>query len=309
VATGIVFEEKFLDHVIEPGHPESPERLEAIRKKLDETGLQRHLKPISPLADPYPHIAAIHTKEHIACIRALPATGGIAALAAGGALAAVDAVIKGEAANAFCALRPPGHHAHNSGDEEGFCYYNNVAVAARYAQRAHGLGKILIIDWDYHHGNGTEAAFYDDPSVLFFSTHKWMAYPGTGDPARKGAGEGYGFNINVDLPAGATDKDALLAWERALLPAAEKFRPDLVLISAGFDSRKDDYLGDFAITDDAFRRMTRAALQIAALSGKGRVVSLLEGGYNPEGLAQGVAAHLEEMIGSSIFPGGESATR
>lgn len=309
MATGIVFESQYLDHIIEPGHPESPGRLEAIRRKLDETGLQSHLKPIAPLSDPYPGIEAIHTKEHIACIRALPVTGGVAALAVGGALAAVDAVCAGEAANAFCALRPPGHHAHNFGEEEGFCYYNNVAVAARHAQRAHGLGKILIIDWDYHHGNGTEAAFYDDASVLFFSTHKWMAYPGTGNPARKGAGEGYGFNINVDLPAGATDKDALLAWERALLPAAEAFKPDLVLISAGFDSRKDDYLGDFNITDDAFRRMTRAALQIAAQSGKGRVVSLLEGGYNPEGLAQGVAAHLEEMIGSSIFPGGQSATR
>lgn len=169
-------------------------------------------------------------------------------------------------------------------------------MAARHAQRAHGCERILIIDWDYHHGNATEETFYDDPSVLFFSTHKWRAYPGTGNPARKGAGEGHGFTINVDLGADAGDRDILTAWEMKLLPAAESFRPDLVLISAGFDSRKDDWLGDFRISDDAFRRMTRMACDLAKGAGGGKVVSLLEGGYNPEGLADGVAAHLEELL-------------
>jgi acetoin utilization deacetylase AcuC-like enzyme len=293
--TGLVFDERYLDHWIETGHPESPARLRAVSRRLDETGLRSHLRPIAPVVAPYPHIGAIHSEAHIEAIRRIPVSGGTAALAVSGALSAVDAVCRGEVANAFCALRPPGHHAHDLGDEEGFCYYNNIAVAARYAQKAHGCAKVLIIDWDYHHGNGTEDAFYEDPSVLFFSTHKWRAYPGTGNPARLGEGAGHGYTLNVDLPAGAVDRDILLAWERRFLPLAEAFSPDLVLISAGFDSRKDDPLGDFLLTDDVFRRMTRMALQLAEASAGGRLVSFLEGGYDPEGLASGVAAHLGEL--------------
>jgi acetoin utilization deacetylase AcuC-like enzyme len=294
--SGLVFEERYFDHVIEPGHPESPSRLRAIARKLEETGLRTHFTPIAPVPDPFEAIAAVHTREHLENVSRIPVTGPIAALATAGALAAVDAVCEGKVANAFCAVRPPGHHAHNQGEEEGFCFFNNVAIAARHAQRKHGCGRILIIDWDYHHGNATEETFYEDPSVLFFSTHKWMAYPGTGNPFRQGAGAGKGFTINVDLGAGAQDKDILDAWDRKLLPAAEAFRPDLVLISAGFDSRKDDWLGDFRIGDDAFRRMTRMAARLAGIAGGGKVVSLLEGGYNPEGLAEGVAAHLEELL-------------
>jgi acetoin utilization deacetylase AcuC-like enzyme len=298
-SSGLVFDERFLEHVLDPGHPESPSRLRAIARKLAQTGLRDHFAPIAPLADPFSAIAAIHTREHIEGVSGIPVTGPIAAAAAGGALAAVDAVCEGRVANAFCAVRPPGHHAHNAGDEEGFCFYNNVAIAARHAQRKHGCAKVLIIDWDYHHGNATEEAFYEDPSVLFFSTHKWRAYPGTGNPARRGSGAGLGYTLNVDLKAGAGDADILKAWDETLLPAAEAFKPDLVLISAGFDSRVDDYLGDFRITDDAFRRMTRMAAQLAGIAGGGRVVSLLEGGYNPEGLADGVAAHLEELLAAA----------
>ena len=293
--TGLVFDERYLDHWIEAGHPESPERLRAVSRKLDETGLRSHLRPIAPAVAPYPHIGAVHSEAHVEAIRRIPGTGGTAALAVSGALSAVDAVCRGEVTNAFCALRPPGHHAHDLGDEEGFCYYNNIAVAARYAQKAHGCAKVLIIDWDYHHGNGTEDAFYEDSSVLFFSTHKWRAYPGTGNPARVGEGAGHGYTLNVDLPAGAVDRDILIAWEKRFLPLAEAFSPDLVLISAGFDSRRDDPLGDFLLTDDAFKRMTRMAMQLAEGSARGRLVSFLEGGYNPEGLASGVAAHLGEL--------------
>jgi acetoin utilization deacetylase AcuC-like enzyme len=295
-ASGLVLPEAFLDHVIDPGHPESPGRLRAVAERLTRSGLREHFSPIGPVADPYPAIAAVHSPAHIAGVRSLDVTGATAARAAAGAVAAVDAVCRGELRNAFCAVRPPGHHAHDSGDEEGFCYYNNVAIAARHAQTAHGISRVCIIDWDYHHGNATEEFFYSDPSVLFFSTHRWRAYPGTGNPARKGAGEGLGYTINVDLGAGATDKDILDAWDREFLAKAEGFKPELVLISAGFDSRKDDWLGDFRIGDDAFRRMTRMAMDLADLTGDGRVVSLLEGGYNPGGLAEGVAAHLETLL-------------
>ncbi len=305
-SSGLVLDARYLDHVIDSGHPESPSRLRAIARKLKVTGLQNHFLPIAPVADPFPAIAAIHSAEHIERIKEIPVTGTIAALAVAGAMGAVDAVCEGRVANAFCAVRPPGHHAHDSGEEEGFCFYNNVAIAARYAQRKHGCARILIIDWDYHHGNATEGAFYADPSVLFFSTHKWMAYPGTGNPLRQGAGAGLGYTINVDLGAGADDLAILKAWDEKLLPAAEAFRPDLVLISAGFDSRKDDYLGDFRISDDAFRRMTRMASRLAGIAGGGKVVSLLEGGYNPEGLADGVAAHLEELLEAPAAPSGPS---
>jgi acetoin utilization deacetylase AcuC-like enzyme len=294
--SGLVFSEAFFDHVIASGHPESPGRLRAVAERLRESGLQDHFAPVAPASDPFAAIAAVHSQAHIESVKAIPITGPVAALAAGGALAAVDAVCRGRMRNVFCAMRPPGHHAHDSGEEEGFCYYNNVAIAARHAQKAHGCGKVLIIDWDYHHGNATEEFFYTDPSVLFFSTHRWQAYPGTGDPARKGEGAGLGYTINVDLGAGVQDKAILDAWDREFLAAAEAFRPDLVLISAGFDSRKDDWLGDFRIGDDAFRRMTRMAIRLAGIAGSGRVVSLLEGGYNPAGLADGVAAHLEELL-------------
>jgi acetoin utilization deacetylase AcuC-like enzyme len=295
-ASGLVFPEAFLAHEIEPGHPESPARLRAVADRIRESGLGSHFTPIIPVADPFPAIAAIHSEAHIRSVRSLPAAGESAARAAGGALAAVDAVCRGELRNAFCAVRPPGHHAHDSGGEEGFCYYNNIAVAARHAQKAYGLSRVCIIDWDFHHGNATEECFYADPSVLFFSTHRWQAYPGTGDPARRGEGPGLGYTINVDLGAGATDKAMLDAWDRAFLAQAEAFAPELVLISAGFDSRKEDWLGDFRIGDDTFRRLTRMAKKLADGSAGGRVVSLLEGGYNPAGLAEAVSAHLEALL-------------
>lgn len=295
--SGLVFPEAFLGHEIAPGHPESPDRLKAVADRLRESGLASGFVPIEPAADPFPAIAAVHTAAHIRGVGAIPITGDTAAKAAGAAVAAVDAVFRGGLRNAFCAMRPPGHHAGNTGREEGFCFYNNIAIAARHAQAAHGISRVCIIDWDYHHGNATEQFFYSDPTVLFFSTHRWNAYPGTGNPARRGAGEGLGYTVNVDLGAGATDRDMLDAWDREFLAKAEAFRPELVLISAGFDSRKDDRLGDFRIGDDTFRRLTRMAMDLASASAGGRVVSLLEGGYNPAGLAEAVAAHLEILAG------------
>lgn len=295
-ASGLVFPEAFLAYELAPGHPESPGRLRAVAERIRASGLASHFAPVRPVADPYPALAAVHSPAHIRSVRSLPVAGDTAARAAGGAVAAVDAVCRGELRNAFCAVRPPGHHARNGGGEEGFCYYNNVAVAARHAQRAYGLSRICIIDWDYHHGNATEEFFYSDPSVLFFSTHRRQAYPGTGDPARRGEGPGLGFTINVDLGAGATDQAMLGAWDAAFLARAEAFAPELVLISAGFDSRKDDWLGDFRIGDDTFGRLTRMAMGLAERSAGSRLVSLLEGGYNPAGLADAVEAHLGTLL-------------
>ncbi len=299
--TGLVYDARSLEHVVPAAasgapRPEIAERLVRIMEVMNSRGLIEELQPLAALEDPRPFIDMNHTPEHIAAIRQIPVTGPIAELAVAGALGAVDAVARGEVRNAFCAVRPPGHHANNTGDEEGFCYYNNAAIAARYAQAAHGFEKVLIIDWDYHHGNATQNAFYDDPSVLFYSTHDWAAYPETGDPSLAGEGEGSGTNINVHLDCGSRDLDMLRVWDEKLEPAVAAFDPDFIILCAGFDSRQDDLLGCFDVTDDAFRRMTRKAKEFADSCCEGRVVSLLEGGYNVEGLALATAAHVETLL-------------
>jgi acetoin utilization deacetylase AcuC-like enzyme len=262
---------------------------------LKAAGLDKHLKVIGASGDPMPYVKMIHPEHHIQQVAKQARDASICQLAVSGALRAVEAVCKGEVRNAFCAVRPPGHHATDTG-EFGFCFYNNVAVAARYAQKEHKIGNIAVVDWDYHHGNGTEWAFYEDPSVLYFSTHRLEAFPRTGFPERRGKGKKEGLNINVPLPRGADDKMILDTFERNFLPVAERFKPDLVLISAGFDSRKDDLLGDFAVTDDGFARLTRLMTSLAKTHARSRLVSLLEGGYNTEGLAMAVESHLKALM-------------
>jgi acetoin utilization deacetylase AcuC-like enzyme len=195
-----------------------------------------------------------------------------------------------------CFYRIPGAPLPFSGQEEGFCFCSNAAIATRYAQRVHGFERVLIIDWDYHHGNATQNAFYGDPRVLFFSTHDWQAYPGTGDPSMTGEGDGAGLNINAHLDCGSRDIDMLRQWDSQLLSAVSGFRPDLVIVSAGFDSRQDDLLGCCELTDDVFTRMTRAAMDLADDYTGGRLVSLLEGGYNVEGNALAAAAHVKTLL-------------
>ena len=294
--TGLVSDLRYLEHTQGGTHPESPARLKAIHEKIKEAGLDKKLVPIKPTVDPLPFIKMIHSEEHLAVAGKQAHDDAICRLSVSGALSAVDAVCGGKLRNAFCAIRPPGHHAANNG-EYGFCFYNNVAVAARYAQEKHKLKKILIVDWDYHHGDGTEWAFYDDPSVLLFSTHALYAFPGTGAAEKTGKGKGEGFNSNVPLPRGADDEAVLGAFKEKLLPAAEKFQPDLVLISAGFDSRHDDLLGDFKFTDKGFAQLTKLVMEIAGKHCGSRVVSLLEGGYIVQGLTLGVEAHLQALLG------------
>ena len=299
--TALLSDPRYLDHVLirpDGGRPpEIPERLVRIRAEFEARGLIEATVPLAPSTEPLDRIGAHHTADHVDSVRQLGVTARVAELAVSGALTAVDAVADGTVRNAFCAIRPPGHHANNTGAEEGFCYYSNAAIAARYAQEVHGCERVVVIDWDYHHGNATQNAFYDDPTVLFFSAHDWNAYPGTGDPSLTGEGDGAGLNINVHLECGASDADMLRHWDSALSPAVAAFDPDFVLVSAGFDSRRDDLLGCFDLTDDAFRQMTRLAMDYADSCCEGRLVSLLEGGYNLDGTALAAAAHVETLLG------------
>ncbi len=307
--TGYLFNEEYLKHYSGSGHPESPARLKAVHNKIIENNIINDLESVSPLGDQKivkESILRIHSPSHYNSIIDSGAPGRIPESAVAGVLGAVSDVMEGKIKNAFCAVRPPGHHAHNngadcdgSGQGEGFCFFNNIAIAARYAQDNYACGQILILDWDYHHGNGTEWAFYSDPSVFFFSTHSLFDYPATGFDYRTGTGAGENFNLNVPLHPGAGDGEILSAWKNKLLPAIEKlnFSPDLVLISAGFDSRKDDPLGDFNITDSGFSKLTKIAMEIAGKNSSGKIVSILEGGYNPEGLAEAVFSHISELSG------------
>lgn len=295
--TGLVLDSRFLDHMIRPDHPESPDRLRHIRALFEAEGLLADCRRISPREHPGESLHALHNDSHIDSIASrYPDAHRVALLASGGGIAMADAIMAGNIRRGFCASRPPGHHAQNSGREEGFCYYNHIAIVARHLQQRHGLERILIADWDYHHGDATEAMFYDDPSVLFFSTHDVDAYPGTGHASRRGRGDGEGYSINVPLDCGAGDNEILGAFEDRLLPAANDFKPDFVLVSTGFDSRKDDPLGCFEVTDRGFAELSQLMLDIAERHCDGRLLSILEGGYNLDGNAKAAAAHLGAMV-------------
>lgn len=298
--TALIYHPDYLKHEFGKGHPESPERLKAIMDQLKASGMDKKLSHVKPAGDANVYIKKVHNDDHITALKDYENID-IAQLAVKGVLTGVDQVLSGKVRNAFCAIRPPGHHAVDGLHSEdrpayGFCFYSNVAIAARYAQEKYGLKKILIVDWDYHHGNSTEWAFYNDPSVLFFSTHRLHAFPGTGQAEKRGEGKGLGYNINVPLRSGAEDKDILKAFEEKLLPKVHSFKPDLVLISAGFDSRKDDRLGNFKITDEGFVKLTQMMMDIAEKHCNSRLVSVLEGGYNLQGLALATDAHLKTML-------------
>ena len=271
---GFVFEEIYLRHLEGSGHPERPARLLAVRDALEKSGVLATLQKISARKATDQEFTLVHTPSYVALVRrelsnltglrelstgdalASPATLEAAEFSTGGVLSAVDAVMTNQVQAAFAAVRPPGHHA-TPDRGMGFCIFNNVAVAARYAQRKHGIQRVLIVDWDYHHGNGTQDIFEQDGSVLYFSTHDYGAYPGTGSPEETGSGKGAGKIINVPLPRGAGDAEILKAFETKLVPAARAFQPELVLISAGFDSMRNDTLGQFDVTPEGFAAITR----------------------------------------------------
>ena len=310
--TGLVFSPACLQHSPPLDHPESPERLRALHQRLEQDGLLGRLVQIPGREATDDDLHLCHTRAYLATVQKdiarrapLLSTGDThlsphadasARAAAGAAMAAVDAVLSGRVRNAFAAVRPPGHHATLSRGM-GFCLYNNVAIAARHARRAWGVDRILIADWDVHHGNGTQDIFYDDPSVFFFSTHQSPWYPGTGWPDETGDGPARGTTLNCPFPAGAGRREVLGAFRRKLLPAMEWFRPALVLLSAGFDSRRGDPLGLFRLHDGDFQELTETLLEIAERWAEGRLVSVLEGGYSLEGLPSAAAAHLRGLVG------------
>lgn len=309
--TAYLWDPVYLEHDTGAGHPERPQRIQAIDDHLQEADWYASLLRLKPRAASLATIERVHDPAYVAKVRE-EVEAGVSALstgdttvsersywvalnAAGGVLEAVDVVVGGRARNAFVVTRPPGHHATRDRGM-GFCIFNSVAVAARYAQEAHGIERVLIADWDVHHGNGTQDIFYRDPTVFYMSTHQWPLYPGTGRAEETGEGPGVGSTMNRPFGAGAGDAEIVGAFRDDLLPAAREFRPDLVLISAGFDSRVDDLLGGFRVTDAGFRELTRIMVEIAGIAGNGRVVSVLEGGYALAGLASGARAHVQALV-------------
>ncbi len=299
----------FLEH--ETGaHPESPQRLRSIWNRLDATGLSGRCPRGETRLATAAEIARSHDPKYIERLQVFceRSPGRIEAdtvvsrrsfdaalLAAGTALAAVDAVVQGVDQSALCLVRPPGHHALPA-SAMGFCLFNNVAVAAEHALRTHHLHRVLIVDWDVHHGNGTQDMFYERDDVWFFSAHRSPFYPGTGDADETGKGPGLGATFNLPLKFGVSRKEYLARFETMLRDAADRCRPDLLLLSAGFDAHRDDPVGDLGLETEDYIALTNMVRAVARQHCRGRLVSLLEGGYDVDALAESVGVHLETLL-------------
>jgi acetoin utilization deacetylase AcuC-like enzyme len=309
--TGLVYHSAYLEHDMGAGHPESPNRLLAIMQQLERSGTAERVMRIEPRKAEDEWVTQIHNPSYVATLNKHQPTSGRVALdpdtsmspgslhaaylAAGGTLAAADAIMRGDVEHAFCAVRPPGHHA-ETGKAMGFCLFNNVAIAARYVQKKHGLSRVLIVDWDVHHGNGTQHSFQADASILFFSTHQYPHYPGTGRATERGTGAGEGFTINVPMEAGDGDDEYHAVFTNVLLPAAEAFKPEFVIVSAGFDAHRDDPLANMRLTEEGYADLTGLVAGIAKRHAGGRLLSSLEGGYDLTALAASVDAHLQALL-------------
>ena len=307
--TGIVIDRRFLEHDTGPGHPERPERVQVLLDLVDERS--GDLIPVPARMASVGELALVHDGVHIERVAAsenLPhyafdadtptsaQSYSVARLAAGGCLSLVDEIIAGRIDNGFAFVRPPGHHAERS-RAMGFCLFNNVAVTAAYLRRHHGLEKILVMDWDLHHGNGTQHIFESDPHVLYVSTHQYPYYPGTGAIDETGRGDGRGATVNVPFPAGFGDGEYRDAFHQVIEPVAREFDPDFVLISAGFDCHVRDPLGGMSVTEEGFRFMARRLLAMARDCAGGRCAAILEGGYDLQAIRNSAAVVLDELQG------------
>lgn len=314
--TAIIHHPIYEKHDTGVGHPETPERYRVVidALKKDEK-LWSELVEITPEKAPQGIVQAAHTKDHFTHVENAFADGhdrldadtiismqsfDASLFAAGGACRAVDAVMQGEAKNAFVAVRPPGHHA-TAERAMGFCLFNNVAVAARYAQNKYKeIDRVAIVDWDVHHGNGTQGIFYSDPTVYFFSMHQYPWYPGTGSRGETGQGRGLGSTLNIPVKAHTSATEQKRAFEAAIEEMSVKMKPDLIMISAGFDAHLSDPLGQLKLEDPDFVSMTRTAMEWADEVCGGRIVSCLEGGYNLETLGDTVRIHVAMLTESHV---------
>jgi len=312
MATSFIYDSQFLEHDTGAGHPERPARLTAALAQLHRTPWCGELRTLSAAPADLSWIETVHRLDYIrraaaACTDGAPfldtpdvaistRSFEVARLAVGAAMALADDVIAGHSANGFALVRPPGHHAEREA-ALGFCLFNNIAVLARYLQRQHGLDKIAILDWDVHHGNGTQHSFEDDPSVLYISLHQYPYYPGTGGPGEIGSGRGRGATLNCPMPAGATDSAYEIAFADQVLPRLALFRPEAILISAGFDAHRDDPLADVQLSTDCYAWMTARVMEIAGQYAGGRVISLLEGGYHLSRTAECIERHVAVLAG------------
>lgn len=307
--TLILWDPRYLLHDMGHGHPESPARLEVIGRVLEEPEIRTRVQIIAPRAATLEEISLLHDADYVRQVEtteghevpldpdttACPHSWEAARLAVGGVLECVDRICASESAieerSAFAFVRPPGHHAERA-RAMGFCLFNNAALGAEYALKRHGLKRVLIMDYDVHHGNGTQHAFYDRSDVFYISTHRYPFYPGTGARREEGAGEGRGYTRNIPFSGGEGDHEYLMAFDREVLPVAEDFAPELVIVSAGYDAHELDPLGGMNVTAEGFARMTEGLRRVARKTAGGRILLVLEGGYSLKGLADSVRASL-----------------
>ncbi|MGD8539953.1 MAG: histone deacetylase [Candidatus Aminicenantes bacterium] len=313
--TGIVKDKRYMDHNMGDFHPESPKRLDAIYRMIDED-ITFPFLTVEPRAATEEEVQWIHTASYVSAIKATsgkervvldPDTSTsahsyeVALLAAGGVLKAIELILKSEVQNGFAFVRPPGHHAEAS-RAMGFCLFNNVAIGAEYLLKKCGQKQVLILDWDLHHGNGTQNSFYARNDVLYFSTHQFPHYPGTGHWSETGEGEGEGFTINIPLSPGKRDGEYLYIFDKILNPIADKFQPDFILVSAGFDIYEGDPLGGMQITSEGFGALAHNLLGLADKHCNERILFVLEGGYNLKGLSEGSKEVLFQLSGKKTKP-------
>ncbi len=313
--TGILIDRRFLNHDMGAFHVESPRRLEAILDMIEKEISFPFLK-LTPRPALHSEIEWVHTAEYVETVAATagkervvldpdtstsPLSYETALLAPGGLLVCLEQILAGKIKNAFAPVRPPGHHA-EADRAMGFCLFNNVAVAAEYLLRTQGMKRVAIVDWDIHHGNGTQNAFYARDDVLYFSTHQFPHYPGTGHWSESGTGAGKGFTVNVPLYSGKSDEDFLFIFRHILSPIVSQFSPDVILVSAGFDVAATDPLGGMKITERGFAALTHEIMSLARALCRDRLLIALEGGYDPEALTRGIQAVLNQLSGTDKKP-------